>query len=52
MTTSTNLSWREIVEKADGKDRHIESLYPVVYTFGGSVDKRDSGPTKGVYTPA
>jgi len=52
MTTSSTFSWREEVEKADGRDRHTESLYPVVYTFGGSVTKRDSGPQKGIYTPA
>jgi len=49
MTTSSQYSWREIVEAADDKDRHYESLHPVVYTFGGTVQKRDSGPTSGVY---
>ena len=49
MTTSSTRSWREIVEEADTKDRHFESLYPVVYTFGGYLQKRDSGPNGGVY---
>lgn len=48
MTTTTK-SWREMVEKADDEDRHRESLYPVVYEFGGRVRKRDSGPNAGVY---
>ena len=45
-------SWREIVEKADDKDRHQDSLYPIVYEFSDGITKRDSGPKKGIYTPA
>lgn len=49
---SSEFSWREIVEKADDKNRNLDSLYPVVYRFGKGVIKRDSGPQKGVYDPA
>ena len=48
---STTFSWREEVEKIDGPNRHLESLYPVVYDFGEGVRKRDSGPKKGPYEP-
>jgi hypothetical protein len=47
---SRTFSWREVVEQADDKDRHRDSLYPEVYYFGnGAVIRRDSGPTKGIY---
>ena len=52
MATQTTQSIREIVEKLDGPERHLDSLYPVVYEFSSGVTKRDSGPRKGVYTPA
>ena len=48
-TTTRTFSWREFVEKIDGPDRHIESNYPVVYTFGGSVRKRDKGGNSILY---
>lgn len=49
MTTSRDFSWREVVEKVDGDDRHKESLYPKVYYFTGGRDRRDSGPASGIY---
>ena len=49
MSTSRDFSWREVVEKADGPERHKESLYPNVYEFTGGRTRRDSGPTKGIY---
>lgn len=49
MTTSRDFSFREIVEKIDGPERHKESLYPIVYEFTGNRPRRDSGPTKGIY---
>lgn len=49
MTTTTTRSWREIVEAADDENRQRDSLYPTVYTFGGRLQKRDSGPAAGVY---
>ena len=52
MSTSSEFSWREEVERADDKNRHIDSLYPYVYKFSNGVLKRDSGPQKGVYDPA
>lgn len=52
MATETTQSIREIVEKLDGPERHLDSLYPVAYEFSNGVTKRDSGPRKGVYTPA
>ena len=48
---STDHSWRELVERIDDEDRHIDSLYPYVYFFSGGRKLRDSGPTKGIYTP-
>jgi len=48
MSSSTQ-SWREMVEKADDKDRHFESLYPVTYFFSNGRTRRDSGPESGVY---
>lgn len=48
VTTSTR-SFREVVEKADDKTRHYDSLYPVAYTFGDGRVFRDSGPEAGVY---
>ena len=47
--TMTSRSWREIVEKFDDENRHRDSLYPVVYTFGSGRQFRDSGPTSGIY---
>lgn len=53
IVTTTTRDWREIVEKVDGPDRHRDSLYPIVYTFGGGLRRfRDSGPQSGVYEPA
>jgi len=52
MTTSSTKSWKELVEEADDENRHIDSLYPVVYKFSNGKVRRDSGPTKGVYDPA
>lgn len=49
--TVTEKSWREIVEQADDKNRHEDSLYPVSYEFSSGVKKKDSGPRKGIYTP-
>ncbi len=49
MTTTRTFSFREVVEKLDGPDRHKDSLYPVVYTFSNNKTRRDSGPTGGVY---
>ena len=48
---NTTFSWREFVEKSDDKDRHVDSLYPKVYFFSGDNARRDSGPSKGIYTP-
>ncbi len=48
MSSSTEFSWREVVEKADDADRHKDSLFPVVYIFNGR-KFRDSGPNGGVY---
>lgn len=49
--TTSQISWRELVEALDDKDRHRDSLYPIVYKFSEDVEKRDSGPRKGIYTP-
>lgn len=49
MSTARDFSWREIVEKVDGPERHRESLYPYVYEFSGNNRRRDSGPAKGIY---
>ena len=48
-TSSSTRNWREIVEKADDKQRHKDNLYPVVYIMQNGRKFRDSGPTKGVY---
>ncbi len=48
MSTSSQFEWREVVEKADDDDRHVNNLYPVVYIFNGR-KFRDSGPESGVY---
>ena len=48
MAEPTQRSWREIVEKADDKNRHYESLYPVVYVFSNGRTFRDST----LYKPA
>lgn len=50
-TTTTTREWREIVEKADGEDRHRDSLYPPVYFFSNGRVMRDSGPNSGIYNP-
>ena len=34
-------SWREMVEKADDKNRHYESTYPVAYVFSSNRVFRD-----------
>ncbi len=49
MSSSTEFSWREIVEKADDDNRHQDSLFPVVYITSGGRKFRDSGPNGGVY---
>ena len=49
MSSDSQFSWREIVEKADDDNRHIESLFPVVYLVSGGRKFRDSGPESGVY---
>lgn len=49
MSSDTQFSWREIVEKADDADRHKDSLFPVVYIVSGGRKFRDSGPNGGVY---
>ena len=49
MSSSSQFSWREIVEKADDDNRHIDSLYPVVYIMLSGRKFRDSGPESGVY---
>lgn len=48
-TTTREFSWRDLVEKADGETRHLESLYPVVYYWSSGRKHRDSGPAAGVY---
>lgn len=52
MTTMTTKQWRDIVEKHDDENRHRDSLYPIAYEFGDERTFRDSGPLKGIYTPA
>lgn len=49
MSTSSQHSWRELVETFDDKQRHIDSLYPIVYVFSNGRKRRDSGPEAGVY---
>ncbi len=49
MATSRTFSWREQVERIDDKNRHRESLYPVVYIFSNGKKRRDSGPNSGIY---
>lgn len=49
MTTSRDFSFRELVEKIDGPDRHRDNLYPEVYQFSGGKPRRDSGPSSGIY---
>ncbi len=53
MTTPTpshsTFSWREVVEQIDGPERHVQSLYPTVYTFSNQTTFRDSGPQGGPY---
>ena len=51
MSTSSQMDWREMVERADNDDRHRDSLYPVVYIFSNGKVMRDSGPNSGVYNP-
>lgn len=51
MSTSSQMDWRELVEKADDDNRHRDSLYPIVYRFSSGKVMRDSGPNSGVYNP-
>lgn len=48
-TTTRTISFREEVERVDGKSRHVESLYSIVYRFSGNKNKRDTGPSGGAY---
>lgn len=50
-TAFTVFNWRDIVEKFDDENRHVDSLYPVVYFFSNDAKRRDSGPNSGVYNP-
>ena len=49
MTTFRQFSFREVVEKIDGPDRHRDNLYPIVYKWSSGLSRRDSGPTGGIY---
>ncbi len=51
MSTDSQMTWREMVERADNDDRHRDSLYPVVYVMSNGKVFRDSGPNSGVYNP-
>ena len=48
-TTTREIDWRELVQKAEGERYWVESLYPVVYVFTGKARRRDSGPEAGIY---
>lgn len=56
MTTSSQVTWDELVRRAETKDGEpdfdLDRLYPVVYFFGNGRTFRDSGPEKGIYQKA
>lgn len=49
MSESREISWLDLVQKAEGDDFWRESLYPVVYVTTGGRRFRDTGPESGIY---